>query len=406
MGLGKGLLRLLGQLVYIMLRSIQAHPYHLVEPSPWPLSVAFALLTTTLSGVMCFHGYSNGPLLLALGIIATVSSMALWLKDVSREGTFQGHHTLQVRRGLQLGFLLFIVSEFFLGFLPFIFSPNCRVRVHVTTRSSGATLTYSHHCLIAGTRKGTIFGLFITIFLAAIFTALQAYEYYNASFTISDGVYGSTFYMTTGLHGIHVIIGTAFLIVCLFRILSYHLTNHHHEGSVDLARRLHQHLYGGSSNILLQNALLKYSLSAFTFSILCFCSREQLLTLEQLAIELRVQTFPRDASKNCKAGRHHTLAVRSGLTLGFILFVISEVFFFLSIFWAFFHSALAPTVELGSIWPPAGIETMNPFEIPLLNTVILLSSVFLVFAGRRSLPPAKTKKSDFNILSPQLDRWL
>ncbi|RUP48744.1 cytochrome c oxidase subunit III domain-containing protein [Jimgerdemannia flammicorona] len=273
MGLGKGLLRLLGQLVYIMLRSIQAHPYHLVEPSPWPLSVAFALLTTTLSGVMCFHGYSNGPLLLALGIIATVSSMALWLKDVSREGTFQGHHTLQVRRGLQLGFLLFIVSEFFLGFLPFIFSPNCRVRVHVTTRSSGATLTYSHHCLIAGTRKGTIFGLFITIFLAAIFTALQAYEYYNASFTISDGVYGSTFYMTTGLHGIHVIIGTAFLI--------------------------------------------------------------------------------------CKAGRHHTLAVRSGLTLGFILFVISEVFFFLSIFWAFFHSALAPTVELGSIWPPAVFEYYN-----------------------------------------------
>lgn len=105
-------------IIYIMLRSVQAHPYHLVEPSPWPLLVAFALLTTTLSGVMSFHGYSNGPLLLAFGFIATVSSMVLWLKDVSREGSFLGHHTLQVRRGLSLGFLLFVISEvfFFISF--------------------------------------------------------------------------------------------------------------------------------------------------------------------------------------------------------------------------------------------------------------------------------------------------
>jgi cytochrome c oxidase subunit 3 len=238
-----------------MLRSVQAHPYHLVEPSPWPLLVAFALLTTTLSGVMSFHGYSNGPLLLALGFIATVSSMVLWLKDVSREGSFQGHHTLQVRKGLTLGFILFVISEvfFFLGFFWAFFHSALAPVVElgcmwppagiealnpfevpllntVLLLSSGATLTYSHHSLIAGDRKGAIAGLIVTIILATIFTALQAYEYYNASFTISDGVYGSTFYMTTGLHGVHVLVGTAFLTVGLVRLVSYHFTSHHHIG--------------------------------------------------------------------------------------------------------------------------------------------------------------------------------
>src|SRR3954471_22602781 len=96
--------------------------------------------------------------------------------------------------------------------------------------SSGATVTYSHHSLIAGDRKGALFGLILTILLAVIFTLLQVYEYYNAAFTISDGVYGSTFYMTTGLHGIHVIVGTIFLLVCLIRLINYHFTDSHHIG--------------------------------------------------------------------------------------------------------------------------------------------------------------------------------
>lgn len=96
--------------------------------------------------------------------------------------------------------------------------------------SSGATVTYAHHSLIQGNRAGVIYGLIATIILAILFTALQGYEYYNASFTISDGAYGSTFYLATGFHGLHVIIGTIFLVICLFRLLSYHLTDHHHLG--------------------------------------------------------------------------------------------------------------------------------------------------------------------------------
>lgn len=93
-----------------------------------------------------------------------------------------------------------------------------------------ATVTYAHHSLIQGNRAGVIYGLIATVALAAVFTGFQAFEYYNAPFTFSDGVYGSTFYMATGFHGIHVIVGTIFLTVGLFRALSYHLTDHHHLG--------------------------------------------------------------------------------------------------------------------------------------------------------------------------------
>jgi cytochrome c oxidase subunit 3 len=96
---------------------IQGHPFHLVEPSPYPLLVSLALLITTLSGVMTFHGYSNGAFLLLLGFLSTVLGMALWFKDVVREATYQGHHTIAVQKGLIMGFILFVVSEvmFFLS---------------------------------------------------------------------------------------------------------------------------------------------------------------------------------------------------------------------------------------------------------------------------------------------------
>src|ERR1700752_2667845 len=96
--------------------------------------------------------------------------------------------------------------------------------------SSGVTVTYAHHSLIQGNRAGTLYGLVFTIVLATIFTSLQGVEYSVSSFTISDGVFGSCFYFGTGFHGLHVLIGTIFLSVGLWRLLAYHLTENHHLG--------------------------------------------------------------------------------------------------------------------------------------------------------------------------------
>ena len=95
---------------------------------------------------------------------------------------------------------------------------------------------------------------------------------------------------------------------------------------------------------------------------------------------------------------YHTHLVKKGITIGFILFVISEVFFFISVFWGYFHSALAPTVELGSIWPPKGIEPLNPWEVPLLNTILLLSSGFILTWGHHALICGKKDEAFIGIL--------
>ena len=96
--------------------------------------------------------------------------------------------------------------------------------------SSGATVTWAHHAIISGTRGEAIVGLFITVVLGVLFTALQGIEYYEAPFTVSDSVYGSTFFVTTGAHGGHVLIGSSFLLVCLMRLIGYQFTRHHHFG--------------------------------------------------------------------------------------------------------------------------------------------------------------------------------
>lgn len=96
--------------------------------------------------------------------------------------------------------------------------------------SSGASITWSHHAMISGERREAIVGLIVTIVLGVIFTALQGMEYYEASFTIADSVYGSTFFVATGFHGLHVLIGTTFLVVSLVRIVEHQMTKHHHMG--------------------------------------------------------------------------------------------------------------------------------------------------------------------------------
>ncbi|SCZ95434.1 BZ3500_MvSof-1268-A1-R1_C042g00104 [Microbotryum saponariae] len=164
---------------------------------------------------MYFNGFANG------GFLVTI--------DVVAEGTLLGNHTFAVQKGINLGVVLFIVSIDPLN--PF----EVPLLNTILLLSSGASITYAHHSLIEGNRRGTILGIIITVLFAIVFTGLQGYEYYNAPFTLSDSVYGSTFFFATGFHGLHVIIGTLFIAVAFFRILSYHLTDHHHlgfEGSI------------------------------------------------------------------------------------------------------------------------------------------------------------------------------
>jgi cytochrome c oxidase subunit 3 len=233
----------------------QVHPFHLVDPSPWPIVSATGAFAATFGGVMFFHSYQGGVFLLNLGLFIIVFGMFVWWRDVIREGTFEGQHTKKVELGLRMGMVLFIVSEimfFFAFFWAFFYSsinpvpeigaiwppkgiecfspwevPFLNTLILLT---SGATCTVCHNTLITGEKKLAINSLILTIFLAVFFTGFQVFEYLHASFTISDSVYGSCFFMATGFHGFHVFIGTCFLTVCLIRLTQNHFTREHHFG--------------------------------------------------------------------------------------------------------------------------------------------------------------------------------
>nr|QNU08219.1 cytochrome c oxidase subunit III [Callionymus maculatus] len=233
--------------------TLQMHPYHMVNPSPWPLTGAIAAFLLTTGLVSWFH--FNTLSLLSLSLVVLIFTMIQWWRDVTREATFQGHHTPPVQKGLRFGMVLFIASEvfFFLGFF-WAFYHSSLAPVHdlgaswppvgitpldpfsvpllntAVLLASGATITWCHHSIMEGNRDASIQSLALTIALGAYFTVLQAMEYYEAPFTIADGIYGATFFVTTGFHGLHVMIGTTFLAVCLLRLIKHHLTSQHHFG--------------------------------------------------------------------------------------------------------------------------------------------------------------------------------
>jgi cytochrome c oxidase subunit 3 len=235
-------------------KASQKHPFHLVDPSPWPLVAAIGGFTVTSGFAMYMHNYNGGLDTFFQGILITLFVMFTWWRDIVREGTFEGQHTFDVQTGLRLGMILFIVSEimFFFAFF-WAFFHSSLVPLHSISSfppkavpvlsaweipllntaillSSGATITWAHHAIVAGDRQEAKVGLVYTIMLAIIFTELQAFEYINAPFTISDSVYGSCFYLATGFHGLHVFIGTCFLVVCTIRLLNCHFTKEHHFG--------------------------------------------------------------------------------------------------------------------------------------------------------------------------------
>lgn len=229
------------------------HPYHLVDYSPWPLTGAIGVLTLVTGIVKWFHNFNIN--LLILGYIITILTIYQWWRDICREGTLQGKHTILVSKGLRWGIILFIISEifFFISFFWAFFhrslSPNIEIGIiwppisitpfnpfqipllnTIILITSGITVTWAHHALIENNFTQTTQGLFITVILGIYFTILQAYEYIEAPFTIADRIYGSTFFIATGFHGLHVIIGTIFLFICLIRHINNHFSSNHHFG--------------------------------------------------------------------------------------------------------------------------------------------------------------------------------
>jgi len=233
----------------------QKHGFHLVDPSPWPIFTAFGTLGLAFGILMFMHNFSGGVSLMFSGLFMLIFVTNGWFKDIVREGVFEGRHTKNVQEGLRWGMLLFIVSEimfffaFFWAFFHSSFSPSFDVGGIWTPKgisvlnpwevplfntiillSSGISITWGHHGLLAGSRKDTFQGLFLTVSLAICFSFLQVFEYCTSLFSISDSVYGSVFFMATGFHGFHILVGTLFLIVCVIRLKYHHFTYTHHFG--------------------------------------------------------------------------------------------------------------------------------------------------------------------------------
>lgn len=266
----------------------QHHRFHIVTPSPWPLLASCAALCLTVGAAMYFHSFANGGTIAIFGFVGVLMTMFLWWRDVIRESTYLGYHTAFVVRGIRLGVILFIVSEilfFFAFFWAFFHAsvvptlelgalwPPVGINIlnpfHIPLLNtlilliSGVAVTLSHHCVMfsssnnySSTRLNIlmkypsgfvqkkivwksisfsiyelgIISLLITILLAVEFTLWQGFEYSEALFYINDGIYGSTFYLTTGFHGFHVIVGTIFLCVSLVRLVLNHFLFNHHLG--------------------------------------------------------------------------------------------------------------------------------------------------------------------------------
>lgn len=229
------------------------HPFHLVDVRPWPILGSLRALTVISGLIKWFHIFN--PSLLFIGLTSIIIIIYQWWRDITREGTFQGQHTYMVTIGLRWGIILFITSEvfFFLSFFWRFFHNRLAPAVEIgilwppkgintfnpiqipllntlILLTSGLTVTWAHHRLIENNFKQTTQGLTLTVILGIYFTILQTYEYIESPFTISDAVYGASFFIATGFHGLHVIIGTTFLLTCLIRHINNHFSQIHHFG--------------------------------------------------------------------------------------------------------------------------------------------------------------------------------
>jgi cytochrome c oxidase subunit 3 len=227
-------------------------PFMLVDNSLWPATTSVSALSLLLGGVMLFHMKIGGKELLIISLISLIISIYFWWKEVIIEGTYQGFHNQDVQKNLTIGFLLFVVSEaliFFSFFFAYFYNsliPSVNVGgvwppVGIETLDasaipllntvilfmSGISVTASQHYIVAKNRKNAILYLLLTVLLGTIFLFFQFYEYKNSLFTISDSVFGASFFLLTGFHGFHVLIGVLFLATSLLRLIDYHYSENH-----------------------------------------------------------------------------------------------------------------------------------------------------------------------------------
>lgn len=243
------------------------HDYHLVNPSPWPLVGSMSGFTMTTGAVLWMKSLTIanlavGPYVFFAGLIGVLYTMLSWWRDVVHEAN-TGDHTRVVQLSHRYGMMMFIASEvmFFVAWFWAYFEaalysgdPIQASRVEFTgglwppkgveafdpwhlpllntliLLTSGTTITWAHHALLHNDRKGVKYGLWLTIALGALFSCVQAYEYGHAHFGFSGSIYSATFFMATGFHGAHVLIGTIFLAVCLYRIYLGQFTPKQHLG--------------------------------------------------------------------------------------------------------------------------------------------------------------------------------
>ena len=233
------------------------HPFHLVDVSPWPILMSFGLLSGALSLVNWLTLGNNNTILNILILVNIILITFLWLRDVIREGQ-AGYHTKVVKKGLMLGFVIFLITEVlifasvFWAFFHFSLNPSVELVTwppkginaisawslpllnSVLLLSAGFIITWGHHAYLIGEKDKTILSFIISILLIVTFIYIQSVEYYNSEFTIADSVYGSIFFALTGLHGLHVMAAIVLLTVALVRIYTDQATTDHNL-SLDVA---------------------------------------------------------------------------------------------------------------------------------------------------------------------------
>jgi heme/copper-type cytochrome/quinol oxidase subunit 3 len=237
----------------------RAHLFHIVTVSPWPYILSWGIFFFLLGFACYMHGYAfdvNFFSASTYGILILLGGIPQWARDIIREGTFQGRHSQIVQTSLRIGFCLFILSEvlFFFSFfwaffhtslsptpvfgcvwppknLPILDPWSIPFANTLILLYSGISITFVHHSLVNGGSEEDIFlGFIFTLIAAYVFIALQFFEYTEASFSINDGAYGSVFFLTTGFHGAHVIIGSILILICFERTWAGHFTKKHMVG--------------------------------------------------------------------------------------------------------------------------------------------------------------------------------